>query len=402
MNDNIEAEVRRHLHHLAVEIGSRPVGTEANRKAETYIQSAFIDAGLSVKNLKFDFPDWSEHETVLELEGESLKAAANTFSPSCDVSAATVVISTIAELEAAELEGKIAVMCGALTQAPLLPKNYTIYQTEEAKKINALLDEKFPVAIITINQKMYGMERIIEDKDQFIPSVTVPSEVGLQLLDHAGETVHLKIDTRRENGLASHVIGTKTGSRPERIVLCAHYDTKIETPGAWDNASGVASLLTLASILGPQSLDVSLEFVAFNDEEYTGMDDREYSRQRGDQLDTVLAAINIDGIGQRLGTNTIMMVENSEAFKTLVTDLTQAYPGLVWVDPWPASNHSTFSWRGVPSLAFSSLPNNIRMHNPTDTVEWIGSDKLAEVISIVSDIVMALQDKLLEWARPAK
>jgi len=53
----------------------------------------------------------------------------------------------------------------------------------------------------------------------------------------------------------------------ERIVVGAHYDTAGEQPGADDNASGVAGLIELASLLGNTALPVGVELVAFTLEE---------------------------------------------------------------------------------------------------------------------------------------
>src|SRR5919197_1037382 len=53
----------------------------------------------------------------------------------------------------------------------------------------------------------------------------------------------------------------------ERIVVGAHYDTFAGLPGADDNASGVAGLLELASLLGKTQLPMRVELVAFALEE---------------------------------------------------------------------------------------------------------------------------------------
>jgi Zn-dependent M28 family amino/carboxypeptidase len=55
---------------------------------------------------------------------------------------------------------------------------------------------------------------------------------------------------------------------PEKIlVIGAHYDTVTGTPGADDNASGVAGLLELARILIHEPVDKTVHFVAFTLEE---------------------------------------------------------------------------------------------------------------------------------------
>lgn len=54
---------------------------------------------------------------------------------------------------------------------------------------------------------------------------------------------------------------------PSRIVVGAHYDAFRDTPGADDNASGVAGLIELAHLLGSTELKQRVELVAFTLEE---------------------------------------------------------------------------------------------------------------------------------------
>ena len=53
----------------------------------------------------------------------------------------------------------------------------------------------------------------------------------------------------------------------EIIVVGAHYDSVVDSPGADDNASGVAALLELARMLAGTTLSRSVRFVAFANEE---------------------------------------------------------------------------------------------------------------------------------------
>jgi aminopeptidase YwaD len=195
------------------------------------------------------------------------------------------------------------------------------------------------------------------------------------------------------------VVGRRAGSNSTKIVICAHHDTKINTPGAGDNAVGVAVLLTLAQKLSEKSLLHGLEFVAFSGEEYLPLGDDEYLRRGEDQFDQIVAAINIDGIGDYLSANTIAIFSSSADFERQTRQLTAAYPGVVWVDPWPESNHSTFAMRGVPSVAFSSSGMMYIKHLRSDNLERINPVKLAEVTELIVDIVESLQDKPVAWSR---
>jgi Zn-dependent M28 family amino/carboxypeptidase len=57
----------------------------------------------------------------------------------------------------------------------------------------------------------------------------------------------------------------KRGSKlPDKVIVVgAHYDTVTGTPGADDNASGIAGILELARLLADKPLDRSVQFVAF-------------------------------------------------------------------------------------------------------------------------------------------
>lgn len=53
----------------------------------------------------------------------------------------------------------------------------------------------------------------------------------------------------------------------DRLLVIAHYDTVANSPGADDNASGVAVLLELARLLAKKPLKKTVEFIAVNLEE---------------------------------------------------------------------------------------------------------------------------------------
>jgi Zn-dependent M28 family amino/carboxypeptidase len=66
-----------------------------------------------------------------------------------------------------------------------------------------------------------------------------------------------------------NIIATKNGRESDkpRILLGAHYDAASGSPGADDNASGVAALLECAHVLNDTSFDRTIQFVAFTLEE---------------------------------------------------------------------------------------------------------------------------------------
>jgi len=57
------------------------------------------------------------------------------------------------------------------------------------------------------------------------------------------------------------------GSEPKEWVICAHYDTASNSPGADDNASGVGVMLEAARVLAQHGPERSVRFVGFTLEE---------------------------------------------------------------------------------------------------------------------------------------
>jgi aminopeptidase YwaD len=393
-----------YVKHLSVHIGSRPIGSAANHAAADYIGEVFNRSGLSVERQEIPCPEWVEEQTSLVLNGEQLEASANTFSPACDISAETIPVCTPAELEAAVIAGKIPVLYGDMAQTELATKG-GIYVSERDRRIIQILEQGRPAGIITINPTLHARWRLIEDFDLDIPSVTVSAQSGLRLLKHPGAAVKMKIAARRSPSHTANIVGRLQGEIPQRIVFCAHYDSKVDTPGAYDNAAGVGVLLALSEVLSKARHRHTLEWVAFTGEEGAGLGDMEYARnthRAANEFDQVTAALNIDGVGPFTGTTTVASFVASREFERLIQQKIKRFPGLLAVDPWPASDHYIFYSNGVPSIALTSRGIRDIYHTLSDTVEWISGEKLAEAIQLVLDLFEVLDSKDLSWSRPQK
>jgi Zn-dependent M28 family amino/carboxypeptidase len=102
-----------------------------------------------------------------------------------------------------------------------------------------------------------------------------------------------------ETDSALNVIARKAGdTRPESaLILGAHYDTVPFSPGADDNASGVAAVLELARVFASVSVGSTLEFVFFAGEEMGLLGSRAYAAAAAAADRNLLGAISLDMIG---------------------------------------------------------------------------------------------------------
>lgn len=383
----------RHLKALSVEIGARPGGSVANQAAAAYIESVYRRCGLAVEVQEFSCPAWEELGAWLCLQNSALPVAANSYSPPCLVTAPVTPVHTRAELEQLDLEGKLAVLYGELVRHPLPPKAWKFADAADARVVE-LLEAKRPAAILTVQQRSGEIERLIEDWEFPIPSATVAAEVGALLLNRVGEKVRLRIDTRHSQSTTANVIGRLPGLTRQQLVLCAHYDTKVDTPGASDNASGVAVMLALAEQLCRQEQPYSLEFIAFTNEEYLPSGDDEYLRRRGGAFDQIDAVLNFDAVGLRQGPNSVAAFNLPPTLQAEVEQRIARYPEVRWVEPWLESNHATFAMRGTPCLAFTAQTTNPHYHLRSDTIEQISRSRLDEMVQIGGDLVETLSQRL--------
>ncbi len=94
-----------------------------------------------MEDVRVDFPNWTLQSAALSLDEQSLRVDVNPFSPSCEVRAPFVPLSTLGKLERADLSGKFALLYGELSSAPIFPINFEAVQFERDQAINRWLIE---------------------------------------------------------------------------------------------------------------------------------------------------------------------------------------------------------------------------------------------------------------------
>jgi len=112
----------------------------------------------------------------------------------------------------------------------------------------------------------------------------------------------IKFPTVRHN--TWNVIAEKAGAAGTSgvVIVGAHYDSVYDCPAANDNGSGVAAMLEIARLLGNESLQKTLRFVAFTNEEppffrTDQMGSYVYARRCHEQKENIEAMICLETIG---------------------------------------------------------------------------------------------------------
>jgi Zn-dependent M28 family amino/carboxypeptidase len=212
------------------------------------------------------------------------------------------------------------------------------------------------------------------------------------------------------------------------VVVGAHYDAVQNTPGADDNASGVAALLALASFINERrdrtnSWQTRLQLAAYDLEEYGMVGSWEHSREIQAAGTVVRGMLALEMLGytdnqpgsQRLPPHLAHLYSNvgnfiglcgNEASRELV-DRVEA--GMRAISDLPVeslvvpgggemlvevrlSDHSSFWDHGFPALMITdtSFFRNPHYHQPTDTLETLDLAFLEKVTRGVCEAVWRL------------
>ncbi|NER80611.1 MAG: M28 family peptidase [Leptolyngbya sp. SIO1D8] len=385
-------QIKHHINELSVHIGERPTGSAANHRAGDYIKRVFTQNKFQVTLQKFNCLDWEKNETTLNTENTKIYAEPSPYSLSCDVQASIEVVENIFQLEQADLAGKIAILCGELTQEPLMPKNFRFYNPEHHQRIISLLEEKAPEAILTTSLNDNHLIPVFEDGDFDIPSA-VFSNNDRDRIVNSNLPIHLKVNSRRKTTTGANIIARKGQEGQSKFVVTAHFDTKAGTPGALDNAVGVTVLLTLSEMLKwATPTDIGIELVAFNGEDYFSTPGQiAYLDTYNSEFNQIKLAINCDGLGLKDNKTGISLMECSEKHAEKIESIYQAFKSIQEIPPWYQGDHMLFASAKVPTIAITStgifeLVDTV-IHTQLDTPSLIDPELILEVCLFLQEII---------------
>ncbi len=259
-------------------------------------------------------------------------------------------------------------------------------------------------------------------------------------LDAAAEYIHAEFSAQgyRPNtqAVGDHAgpyknieISIEGATRPQEIVvLGAHYDTREGSPGADDNASGVAVMLELARLAKNASFSRTVRLVAFTNEERPLTDtdlmgSRVYARHAKANNAKIVAMISLESLGIYTDSpntqayppplawfypstgNFVAFVANI-ASRPLAHQAIAAFrarsqipsEGVVAPDAWVPdirrSDHASFWDVGYPAIMVTDTApfRNPHYHTPHDLPGDLAYREMAVVTSGLYDVLVSLAE----------
>jgi aminopeptidase YwaD len=397
----LSKKAETHLQKLCVDISNRRVGSAGNRKATDYFAEIVSSFGFETESPPFDCIDWSQDGANLVVNGETYEVLVSPYSLGCNVRGPLLAVTSIAELAAIDSSNAVLLMHGDIAKEQIMPKNFPFYNPDRHKQIVYLLEAKHPLAIVAATSRnpelaggIYPFP-LFEDGDFDIPSVYMTEDEGKKLGKHVGSVVSLDSKSTRIPSTGCNVIARKMGVSDQKVVVVAHIDAKIDSPGAIDNGTGVIVLLLLAELLEDYSGTLGIEIVAFNGEDYYAAPGQiQYFAMNSGELSNMVLGINIDAAGFVEGKTAYSLYGPPPEVADAIHRAFASQEGMVEGEPWYQSDHSIFIQNQIPALAITSarfdyLTAEIT-HTPKDNPEIVDPVKLGYIALALKNIVMAL------------
>jgi aminopeptidase YwaD len=409
----IEADAQRAFEHVKnlARFGSRVAGTDGDVKSIEYMRRHFAEGGLKVEYDVFNAPSFVEKEAKVLLSRPLKK----------EFKVRAMLYSVPTSSEGVKGEGIYANLCRKEDLAKISAKGKIVMFSRTRDKdafweevTNAAKNGAKAVIMIDYNPWIFTatvesgyfniQKRFLPIEPNPIPAVTMTSNDGQYLLEQAtkGKTdITLIVDVKNEEKETKNVRATIEGGKraDEKILIIAHRDTA-NTPGANDNASGLATLLELARILPNYRLDRTVELMAVGAEEELGsLGSYNYCKMHKNELEKIKAVINVDmvAVGSKLKVITEgiwpdkgKLETSKEINKLLVEEANHlGYFAEYGICSFATSDEGRFIDAGVPA-SWLWKPDDPYYHSTEDTPDKVNPNDIKAVCEIVKNAVIKL------------
>lgn len=401
MPEPLVAAVERHLTALVERHPDRHPGRPGNVAANDYAESVMVERGWAVESVAFDIVDAELGPARLRVGDRSFEIHPGPYTLPVAASAPLLPIASLSTLEDANIDGAIVLLHGPIAAEQLFPKSFDFVDAPEHRRIYELLEGSAAVAVIGATGRGGGMSGalypspLIEDGEFGLPTAYTTDEIGDQLVARAGESAHLEIVARRVTLPSRQLFARRGPAGAPRAVVMAHIDSKGGSPGAIDNATGVAALLATAQLLSDYDGPYRLELIPMNGEDYFGSSGEHlFVAANEGRWEELLGVVNMDAIGARGSRTAASMYSVGKRGTELIGRVVRRHPTVSLGEQWWESDHSIVVAHGRPTVALTSTSFRelcaTVTHTEHDTLDRVDPSLVAAAAEFVADLMRSL------------
>jgi len=365
--------------YIVNQIGERFGGTEAERRTAKYLEKRFHAFGLPTELQRVNFVGWEQTRparvSVLEPYEAVLDAAPLLYSASTP-------------------EGGVRGRLVPRGRTHLIPGVYDLPSydivNENGARLASLIVELDGPAIPLLNPRpMFRLPQIV---------IGVQDHARLEafLSDNSRVVLHVDIGGRlRPDAYAYNTIChlTKPEAAP-RLVISAHMDTTLGTPGAYDNGCGLGALVGLAHALQGDDTFYGVDLIAFACEEvgFFGSSYYVYDLKERGLLGRVKACLNLDMVS---GGEILWVWAGPDDFQCQIASILRRAGMMdrykVRLDsPKAGADDWQFFIEGIPAATLLFWRQDT-YHKPTDTLEYVDWTRVRDMVRAVAALARELR-----------
>lgn len=341
-----------------VAFGPRVAGTPVMDQASTYLLEEYRKAGYVAQVQTFTYSKFQDLGSTLTVGDMTISGRALNGSLARKLRAPLVTVPNVGrptDFASVNVKGAIAIvrrgeirfLQKAQNAAAAGAVGLVIVNTESGN-LSGTLGGAIPIPVLALSGEQ-GKPLLVSEAGR--------SRVG----NSQNEPLYVSLNVNTRDGLVTgrNVVAHLEGVTKPSVLLGAHYDSVVGSPGANDNASGTAVVLEIARNLSGTPLARQAWFVAFDGEEDGLRGSRAFVKAAGPQfLSRLKAMLNFDmvGVNNQLG---VGGASSLTALALAVNPKISTFPSN------DSSDHAPFAAAKVPVLFFyrGQEPN---YHSPND------------------------------------
>lgn len=272
----------------------------------------------------------------------------------------------------------------------------------------------------TIGARHAGAPARLDATVKYITSTLGPANLGYKVNRES-----YKVGDAEFHNLVLQIISTDPDRGHEIVLVGAHYDTVMTTPGADDNASGVAACISLAQAFAQTRHERTLRFVFFANEEppwfqTENMGSLVYAKACKTRGETISAMLSLESLGyyskapgsQKAPPGLESAVPDKGDFLAVVGNVTStpivdqfrdwfsrnstlplvgmSLPASIAEQGW--SDHWSFWQQGYPAVMVTDTATfrNPHYHTITDTPETLDYESLTRAVQGLEGVITQL------------
>ena len=411
---SIDSLASKHMSVLCDAIGVRWGGSGGERLAAEYIHSQFNEFNLHDPCIEaFSMDSWEASSSGISIVNEqerSIDARASLFCPSINTKASLVNVGYGMDHEVHQVRDDLK---GAVA---LISSGYEPFSTPESLTVRLeRLVSLGVVAVITpcgIAGRHTAHGHAGDWRDESPNTVPLPlihtsREDGALLARRAdsGVKVAVSVVAKTFSRKSCNVVGDLLGDRwpNEWLILGAHHDTTLDSPGANDNASGATVVLETARLLTNLQREFgiapgcSIRFVTFGSEEQGLQGANAYVNRHYGKDPKPRLMINLDELAT--GSMKGVALQFSQLRQMIQNTLDAMGEGLrcnVLAQMDASGDMFPFARRGIPSgmlwrSRFVGRHSDVAFgHSSSDTLDKVRIRELKEYSGLLSRLLLRL------------